>query len=125
MPAEPRLAMTRSPSVRGDAEQYGLVACVGSFSLYWVSCFHWSLPSARAKHFAARLVLFSVAWVMKIRSPQTPGVELPGSGNSTFQRTFSVALHLSGRFFSGEWPLPSGPRHAGQLPAQTGTAQQR
>ena len=34
------------------------------------------------------------------------------------QWTFSVRLHLSGTSFSGETPLPSGPRKAGQLPAR-------
>src|SRR5262249_41866828 len=97
-----RQATTRSPSVAGEPEQYGLVWCVGSFSVYSVSCFHSSLPSARAKHITARFLLFSVACVRKTRAPQTTGVELPRSGSSTFQRTFSVALHLTGRSFSGE-----------------------
>ena len=33
---------------------------------------------------------------MKIRSPQTTGVELPPSGRATLQRTFFVALHSTG-----------------------------
>jgi len=111
--------------VTGEAEQYGFVPCVGSLSLYSISCFHISLPSARAKHMTARFVLFSVACVMKTRSPQTTGVELPRSGRSTFQRTFSVALHLIGRFFSGEWPVPSGPRQAASYPRWPGGALHR
>src|ERR1043166_2665897 len=54
---------------------------------------------------------------MKTRSPQTMGVELPRSGKDVLQRTFSVALHRVGRFFSKETPVPCGPRHCGQLSA--------
>src|SRR5437016_13938394 len=52
---------------------------------------------------------------MKTRLPQIIGEELPASGNGTRQWTFSSALHLSGRFFSLDTPVPSGPRQAGQL----------
>jgi hypothetical protein len=45
------------------------------------------------------------------------GVELPANGSFTFQRTFSVALQVSGRFFSSETPEPLGPRQPGQFAA--------
>src|SRR5262245_22949169 len=71
-----------------------------------------------------RRLPFSRACVRKTRSPQTMGEELPPSGKGVFQRMFSVALHLTGRFFSGECPCPSGPRQAGQLPAAAAATNQ-
>src|SRR5438128_1776783 len=61
--------------------------------------------------------VLSLARVMKTRSPQTAGVELPGADSGTFQRTFSVGLHLSGRSFSADTPWLVGPRQPGQLSA--------
>src|SRR5262245_59949432 len=55
------------------------------------------------------------AWVRKILSPQMIGVEYPGNSSGIFHFTFSLLLHLSGRFFSVECPCPVGPRHAGQF----------
>src|SRR5262249_29792311 len=60
---------------------------------------------------------FSTAWVMKICSFQTIGVELPRSGSVTRQRTFSFVLHRKGRLASRQIPLPFAPRQAGQLSA--------
>ena len=65
----------------------------------------------------------SLACVMKTRSPQMMGVELPADGSVTFQRTFSVALHLSGRSFSSDTPWPVGPRQPGQLSARAEAVQ--
>ena len=48
---------------------------------------------------------------MKTRSPQMIGVELPAEGSLTFQPTFSVPLHLIGRFFSSDTPIPLGPHN--------------
>src|SRR5439155_25363293 len=62
---------------------------------------------------------------MKIRSPQSTGVELPPSGSDTLQRTFFVALHSTGRFFSFVTPAPSTPpRHDGQWAAPAAAANQ-
>src|SRR5262245_66321400 len=69
-----------------------------------------------------RFLPFSVAWVRNTFSPQTIGVELPVSGSATFHFTFSVADHLTGRFFSVEKPCPVGPRHPGQLSARAVSA---
>src|SRR5262245_40330442 len=100
---------------------------------YVTSFCHRTLPSARARQSRLRIVpsllpfgstfpfssffgfesLF--AWVRKILSPQTIGVEYPGNSRGTFHFTFSLLLHLSGRFFSEECPCPVGPRHAGQF----------
>jgi hypothetical protein len=44
------------------------------------------------------------------------GEELQGPGSWTCHRTFSVAPHLTGRFFSEDTPVPSGPRQPGQFP---------
>src|SRR4051812_45651303 len=57
-----------------------------------------------------------VACVMKTFSSHTIGEALPRSGNGARQRTFSVLLHFTGTFFSGEIPVPS-LRHAGQFAA--------
>jgi len=117
MPAEPNHAITCWPSVTGDAEQYGFVWCVGSFSVYTVPTCHSNSPSARSRHISVRRCSFSMAWVMKMRSPQTMGVEFPRSGSFTFQAMFSVSLHASGRSDSPETPIFSGPRQLGQFSA--------
>src|SRR5262249_30578489 len=46
--------MTRLPSVTGVAEQYGLVPCVGSFSLYSTPSCQSSLPPERRQHLTGR-----------------------------------------------------------------------
>ncbi len=43
------------------------------------------------------------------------GCEKPRPGIGVFQSTFFVSLHSVGRFFSGDTPWLSGPRHCGQL----------
>jgi hypothetical protein len=43
------------------------------------------------------------------------GEEWPLPATGVFQRTFFEGPHSSGRFFSAEMPLPSGPRHPGQF----------
>jgi hypothetical protein len=47
------------------------------------------------------------------------GVEPLKAGSGSFQATFSVALHVVGRPFSGLTPSNDGPRHCGQLPARS------
>jgi hypothetical protein len=49
------------------------------------------------------------------------GTEFPSPGKATFQVTFSVADHFVDRPVSVETPFPSGPRQAGQLPANVET----
>jgi hypothetical protein len=44
------------------------------------------------------------------------GEELQGPGSWTRHRTFVFASHLTGRFFSEDTPVPSGPRQPGQFP---------
>src|SRR5687767_6432370 len=51
---------------------------------------------------------------MKTRSFQTIGVPVPLPGRFTFQRTFSVSLHVVGGLATGATPVPCGPRHCGQ-----------
>ena len=53
-----------------------------------------------------------------MRFPHITGVELPRSGSGARQRTFSLVLQRSGKAVSVETPVPCGPRHAGQFPAQ-------
>jgi hypothetical protein len=50
------------------------------------------------------------------------GVEPLTFGIATFQVTFSWAVHLSGGFFSVLTPFMVGPRHCGQLSAETAVA---
>src|SRR6185503_6264833 len=114
MPADPNHAITRSPSVTGVAEANGFVSCVGSFSGYSAPHCHSTLPSLRLTHMRVRRA--PTGCVRNTLSPQTIGDELPGSGNSVFQRTFCVALHFNGKLFSEETPLPS-LRQPGQLAA--------
>src|SRR5206468_8857436 len=78
-----------------------------------------NLPFARSKHISVRRFSCSIACVTKTRCPQTMGVELPRSGNGTRQRTLSLVLQCSGRFFSEQTPVPCGPRQAGQFSAET------
>src|SRR5262245_42471425 len=116
-PADPRLAITRSPSVTQVADPYGLVPCVGSLPVKSTYRDHFSLPVLRSTHRTPRLAPLSVACVRKMWSPQTTGDALPRSGSGDFQRTFSVGPQVSGGSFPGEWPVAAGPRHAGQFSA--------
>ena len=56
---------------------------------------------------------------MKMRLPQTMGVETPRPRSLTRQATFSVSLHVEGRFDSEDTPVSPGPRHAGQFSAES------
>src|SRR5215510_5371349 len=47
------------------------------------------------------------------------GVEPLQAGISSFHVTFSSTVHLTGKFFSSLTPLSAGPRHCGQLSAET------
>ena len=60
--------------------------------------------------------LVTLAVVTNILSPQTIGCDHPAPGSSTFQAMFLSVFHSEGSFFSGERPLPSGPRKHGQFP---------
>ena len=56
----------------------------------------------------------------KIRSSQMIGVEPDNAGMASFQATFSVWDHFTGRFFSVLIPFRAGPRHCGQFSAASG-----
>src|SRR3989442_15483852 len=58
----------------------------------------------------------------KMLLPQMMGVAPVLLGMASFHTTFSVLLHLTGRFFSLLRPLAVGPRHAGQFSASEGCA---
>src|ERR1041384_1736919 len=117
--------MTRWPSVTGEAEQLGFVACVSSFSEYVTPDCQSNLPSRRSKHITVRRPSLSLACVMKTRLPQTMGVELPRSGSGVRQRTFSLVVQCVGRPFSEQTPMPAGPRHWGQFSAEAGDTARR
>ena len=73
---------------------------------------------SRSTHQRYRLRLPSVsATLRKMRSPQTIGVEPDHAGSASFQATFSVVDHVTGRFFSALMPFSDGPRHCGQFSA--------
>src|SRR5690242_8851241 len=59
----------------------------------------------------------SIAVVRNTRLPQTIGDECERPSIAVFHLMFLVGLHSDGRFFSFETPVPSGPRHCGQFPA--------
>src|SRR5262245_45716828 len=110
--------MTRRPSVTGEGVHEGLSGGVCSGAVQVGPACQSNAPVRRFRHITVRR--FWMAWVMKIRSLQTIGVELPRSGSATRQRTFSFVLQRKGRFVSRQIPLPSAPRHAGQLSASAG-----
>src|SRR6185503_9964830 len=59
----------------------------------------------------------SIAVVTKIRFSQTIGDEWPRPSIGVFHLMFFEVFHSAGKFFSVEIPVPSGPRHCGQFPA--------
>src|SRR6185369_9719057 len=66
----------------------------------------------------------STAVVRKTRLPQTIGDECERPSMAVFHLMFLVGLHSDGRFFSFEIPVPSGPRHCGQFPADAVVAKE-
>src|SRR6059036_2169263 len=110
--------MTRRPSVTVDGVHEGLSGGVCSGPVQVGPACQSNSPVRRFRQITVRR--FLMAWVMKICSFQTIGVELPRSGSATRQRTFSSVLQRKGRFVSRQIPLPSAPRHAGQLSASAG-----
>src|SRR5688500_8708660 len=59
----------------------------------------------------------SIAVVRNTLLPQTIGDECARPSIAVFHLMFLVGLHSDGRFFSFEIPVPSGPLHCGQFPA--------
>ena len=112
----PVIAQTWRPSVTGDGDD--------------MFCFIWrrSPPDSSRFHRVAPVLRSSAhrcsdpwsATLRKMWSPQTIGVEPEYCGTATFQATFSVVDHLTGRFFSPLMPLSVGPRHCGQFSAPSG-----
>src|SRR5258708_5549186 len=81
-----------------------------------------TLPGARSRHTAKYALPSSVAVVTHTWSPHTTGDDHPLSWTATFQRTFSISLHLVGTSLASETPLPCGPRNSGQLSAAAAKA---
>src|SRR5687767_13412953 len=106
--------MTRSPSVAGEAEPYGLVLWVRSAAVTCTPTCQSCLPVLLSKQSRARFLSAASGWVTNTRSFQTIGVEFPGSGKGVRQRTLFVPSHLTGKLTLAERPLPVGPRQAGQ-----------
>src|ERR1043165_7774561 len=60
-----------------------------------------------------------------MRSPQMAGVEPLQDGSFTFQFTFSVSDHFSGRPVESDVPLSDGPRHCGQFSPPSAAPERR
>ena len=114
--------MTRSPSVTGEAEPYGLVLCVRSAVFTCTPACQSCFPVLLSKQSKPRFLSAANGCVTNTRSPQTIGVEFPGSGKGARQRTLFVAFHFVGKLMLAETPFPFGPRHAGQFSPRPETA---
>src|SRR4030095_6802844 len=95
----PVITHTCVPSVTGDGDD---MFCFCSW--WWpgpIGRFHSTAPFVRSMHHRCRLsplrTLRSSATFRKMRSPQTIGVEPDHAGSCSFQLTFSVADHLTGK----------------------------
>src|SRR5215208_6196519 len=109
----PVITHTLLPYVTGEGED---MLCLRILRLPPPSLrFHSTAPFDLSTH--QRLSSSPSATLTKRRSPHTMGVEPLRSGIASFHATFSVGLHLSGRFRSALTPLRSGPRHCGQFAA--------
>src|SRR5262249_47574151 len=103
------------PSVTGEGEDIFCLRILTSPSL---RCFfHNTAPLFRSTAHNERLLVSET--FKKIVSPQMIGVEPLQASIGSFHVTFSSVDHLTGRFFSLLTPLSSGPRHCGQLSAET------
>src|SRR5215510_15772616 len=111
----PVITYTFLPSVTGEGDD---IFCLRIFTLPLPSNFFQSTsPLVLSRHQRNRLS--PSATFRKIRSRQIIGVEPLQPGIATFQAMFSSVVHLTGRFFSALTPLSAGPRHCGQLSAET------
>src|SRR5688572_18562586 len=79
------------------------------------STLDWPAPADSAA--PAGMAVWMNTWL-----PQMIGVELPLPGSFTFHLTFSVSLHFVGGVADGATPVPSGPRHWGQVSPTAGSA---
>src|SRR5689334_2251221 len=75
------------------------------------------VPLDLSTHHRYRLLSASATF-RKIWLPQMIGVAPVLLGMGSFQSTFSVGLHRTGRFFSPLIPFNLGPRHCGQSSAK-------
>jgi hypothetical protein len=111
----PTIVHTVSPSVTGEGEV--LLPRPFASAPPAIFCFHATLPVLRST--AMSHCLFSGSGLItKTSPPETIGVAPLMPGRSSDHFTPSVWLHFDGRFFSGEVPLNSGPRHCCQSPAK-------
>src|SRR5436190_18388228 len=113
----PVIAQTFLPSVTGEGEDIFCLRILTSPSL---RCFfHNTVPLFRSNAHKERLLVSET--FRKMVSPQMIGVEPLQATIGSFQVTLSSVDHLTGRFFSLLTPLRFGPRHCGQLSAETTT----
>src|SRR3954468_18333668 len=115
----PVITHTDWPSVTGEGDD---MFCLRSWWLPPPSgrC-HRIAPLVRSMHHKFSVTgcvdRSSSATLRKIRLPQTIGVDPENDGIASFHATFSVVVHLSGRFLSVLTPLRDGPRQLGQSSA--------
>jgi hypothetical protein len=76
-------------------------------------------PCARRGWFPGLRTPVPICDVTKTRSPNTIGDDTPTPPSGARQTTFSVAFHVTGRFFSSVAPVPRGPRHWGRSAADS------
>src|SRR6478672_8583953 len=109
--------MTVLPSVTGDGVDMLLRGPL--FRSPVATCFcQRTLPVLRSTQISDKFFSAS-GLVTKTVSFQIAGVAWLAPGIGTVHFTFSVVLHVSGRFFSVVEPLSAGPRHCGQFSADT------
>src|SRR6185369_1915370 len=105
-----KATQTRLPSVTGVELAKLFRPCFISLGVVMTTFSQRRAPSFALRQRSFRSPLFSRHVVTKIRSPQTTGDEWPLPGSGIFQRTFSVALHLTGKPVSSDVPSRLGPR---------------
>jgi hypothetical protein len=111
----PVIAKTRVPSVTGDGDD---MFCLRSWWLPPPSgAFHSTAGPLRSTHQSDSEL--PSATLRKIESPQTIGVAPLHSGSGSRHAILACSVHLSGSPFSVLTPFNCGPRHCGQLSADS------
>src|SRR6478672_2289654 len=111
----PVMAKTPVPSVTGEGDD---MFCLRSLWLPPPStAFHRTAGPLRSTHQSDSES--PSATLRKMSSPQTIGVEPLNAGSGSFHATLFSALHVTGSPVSAAVPFSCGPRHCGQLSADT------
>src|SRR5688500_4266090 len=118
MTPTPVITQTVRPSVTGDGDD---MFCLRPDLLPpAIGFFHRTLCVLRSTaQSSSSPVKSAVATFRNTRSPQMMGVEPVRDGMGSFQAMFVSGVHVRGRPRSALTPLSPGPRHCGQLSAET------